>query len=81
MKTPEANIKASAMEIQHVLYVKIRKTSKEVAINKNKNLFESDINPTFPMFLVRIIPTQDAIKLNIAFFDIETDFDPRTWIC
>jgi len=49
---------------------------KEVAINKSKNLFESDINPIFQCLSEHYL-NQDAPKLNIAFFDIETDFDPE----
>ena len=49
---------------------------KEVAINKGKNLFESDINPIFQCLSENYL-NQDAPKLNIAFFDIETDFDPE----
>jgi len=48
---------------------------KEVAINKNKGLFESDVNPIFQCLSEHYL-NQDAPKLNIAFFDIETDFDP-----
>jgi len=49
---------------------------KEVAINKGKNLFESDINPIFQCLSENYL-NQDAPKLNIAFWDIETDFDPE----
>jgi len=49
---------------------------KELAINKNKNLFESDINPIFQC-LSENYENQDAPKLNVAFWDIETDFDPE----
>jgi len=48
---------------------------KELAINKNKNLFESDINPIFQCLAENYL-NQDAPKLNVCFFDIETDFDP-----
>ena len=48
---------------------------KEVAINNSKKLFESDINPIFQCLSENYL-NQDAPKLNIAFFDIETDFDP-----
>ena len=48
---------------------------KELAINKNKDLFESDINPIFQCLSTNYL-NHDAPKLNIAFFDIETDFDP-----
>jgi DNA polymerase elongation subunit (family B) len=49
---------------------------KEVAINKDKSLFESDINPLFQCLSENYL-NQDAPKLNIAFWDIETDFDPE----
>jgi len=49
---------------------------KEVAINKDKTLFESDVNPIFQCLSEHYL-NQDAPKLNIAFFDIETDFDPE----
>jgi len=49
---------------------------KELAINKNKKLFESDINPIFQC-LSENYENQDAPKLNVAFWDIETDFDPE----
>ena len=49
---------------------------KEVAINKDKTLFESDINPIFQCLSEHYL-NQDAPKLNIAFWDIETDFDPE----
>jgi DNA polymerase elongation subunit (family B) len=49
---------------------------KEVAINRDRQLFESDINPIFQCLSENYL-NQDAPKLNIAFFDIETDFDPE----
>ena len=49
---------------------------KEVAINNSKKLFESDINPIFQCLSENYL-NQDAPKLNIAFWDIETDFDPE----
>ena len=49
---------------------------KEIAINRGKELFESDINPIFQCLSENYL-NQDAPKLNIAFFDIETDFDPE----
>jgi len=49
---------------------------KEIAINRDKTLFESDINPIFQCLSENYL-NQDASKLNIAFFDIETDFDPE----
>jgi len=48
---------------------------KEVAINKGNVLFESDVNPIFQCLSEHYL-NQDAPKLNVAFWDIETDFDP-----
>ena len=49
---------------------------KELAINQNKELFESDINPIFQCLSENYLNV-DAPKLNVCFFDIETDFDPE----
>ena len=49
---------------------------KELAINRNKTLFESDINPIFQCLSENYL-NKDAPDLNIAFFDIEADFDPE----
>ena len=49
---------------------------KEVAINRGKELFESDINPIFQCLSENYL-NQDAPKLNVLFWDIETDFDPQ----
>lgn len=49
---------------------------KELAINNTKQLFESDINPIFQCLSENYL-NQDAPKLNVAFWDIETDFDPE----
>ncbi len=49
---------------------------KEQAINSNKQLFESDINPIFVTLSENYLNV-DAPKLNVAFFDIEVDFDPE----
>jgi len=49
---------------------------KELAINKGKKMFESDVNPIFQCLSEHYL-NQDAPKLNVAFFDIETDFDPE----
>ena len=75
MKIPKVNIEASAVIPIAELYVKIQRVSKELAINKGKKMYESDINPISTV-QVKIIPPKMP-KLNIAFFDIETDFDPE----
>jgi DNA polymerase elongation subunit (family B) len=49
---------------------------KEQAINSGKEMFESDINPIFVTLSENYL-NQDAPKLNVAFFDIEVDFDPE----
>jgi DNA polymerase elongation subunit (family B) len=49
---------------------------KELAMRKNKRTWESDINPVFRCLAENYIG-KDAPKLNVAFFDIETDFDPE----
>ena len=49
---------------------------KEMRIQSGKRLFESDINPIFRC-LEENYKGQDAPKLNVAFFDIEVDFDPE----
>jgi DNA polymerase elongation subunit (family B) len=49
---------------------------KELRIQSGKRLFESDINPIFRC-LEENYKGQDAPRLNVAFFDIEVDFDPE----
>lgn len=50
--------------------------AKEQRIHSGKKLFESDINPVFRA-LEECYLGKDAPKLNVAFFDIEVDFDPE----
>jgi len=49
---------------------------KEQKINKHRGLFEADINPVYRLLEENYLG-QDAPNLNIAFFDIEVDFDPE----
>ena len=49
--------------------------TKEQRIHSNHKLYESDINPIFRC-LEENYKDQEAPKLNVAFFDIEVDFDP-----
>ena len=49
---------------------------KELRIQSGKRLFESDINPLFRC-LEENYKGQDGPRLNVAFFDIEVDFDPE----
>jgi DNA polymerase elongation subunit (family B) len=49
---------------------------KELKINNSKRLYESDINPIVACLSENYL-NQDAPKLNVAFWDIEVDFDPE----
>jgi len=49
---------------------------KEQKINKHKGLFEADVNPVYRLLEENYLG-QDAPHLNVAFFDIEVDFDPE----
>jgi DNA polymerase elongation subunit (family B) len=49
---------------------------KEQKIHSSHKLYESDINPVFRC-LEENYQGRDAPKLNVAFFDIEVDFDPE----
>jgi DNA polymerase elongation subunit (family B) len=54
----------------------IKELRKELAIHSNKRLYESDINPIYRCLEDNYL-NADAPNLNIAFFDIEVDFDPE----
>ena len=49
---------------------------KEQKIHSTHKLFESDINPVFRVLEENYLHI-DAPKLNVAFWDIEVDFDPE----
>jgi DNA polymerase elongation subunit (family B) len=54
----------------------VKEHRKELAIHSNTRLYESDINPVYRCLEDHYL-NQDAPKLNVAFFDIEVDFDPE----
>jgi len=54
----------------------IKELRKELAIHSNKKLYESDINPIYRCLEDNYL-NADAPKLNVAWFDIEEDFDPE----
>ena len=54
----------------------LKEHRKELAIHNNKKLYESDINPIYRCLEDNYL-NQDAPKLNVAWFDIEVDFDPE----
>ena len=49
---------------------------KEQRIRSNKKLFEQDINPIFRCLEENYLG-KETPKLNVIFFDIEVDFDPK----
>ena len=49
---------------------------KELAIHSHKELFEADLNQTFVCLSENYL-NQESPKLNVAFWDIEVDFDPE----
>ena len=63
-------------QLSRIICKTTKELRKEQAINSGKELFESDINPIFSCLSENYI-NQDAPKLNVAFFDIEVDFDPE----
>ena len=62
--------------VSRVICKNTKELRKEQAINSGKQLYEADINPIFVCLSENYI-NQDAPKLNVAFFDIEVDFDPE----
>jgi DNA polymerase elongation subunit (family B) len=54
----------------------IKELRKELSIYSDKKLYESDINPIYRCLEDNYL-NADAPKLNVAFFDIEVDFDPE----
>ena len=49
---------------------------KELSIYSNKKIYEADINPIFVCLSENYLNAESP-KLNVAFFDIEVDFDPE----
>ena len=62
--------------VQRIVCKNTKELRKEQAINSGKTLYEADINPIFVTLSENYL-NQDAPKLNVAFFDIEVDFDPE----
>ena len=54
----------------------VKEFRKELAIHSNQKLYESDINPIYRCLEDNYLNV-DAPKLNVAFWDIEVDFDPE----
>ncbi len=62
--------------VSRIVCKNTKELRKEMAINSSKTLYETDINPIFVCLSENYL-NQDAPKLNVAFFDIEVDFDPE----
>jgi len=62
--------------LSKVIAKSFKEFQKEQRIHNNVQLFEQDINPIFRTLEENYLG-RDAPKLNVAFFDIEVDFDPE----
>jgi len=62
--------------LNRIVCKSFKEFQKEQRIHSNKRLYEHDINPVFRVLEENYLG-RDAPKLNVAFFDIEVDFDPE----
>jgi len=62
--------------LQKIVCKNTKEFRKELAINSNKQLYEADFKPTFVVLSENYLNAEPP-KLNVAFFDIEVDFDPE----
>ena len=62
--------------LQKIVCKNTKEFRKELAINSNKELYEADFKPTFVVLSENYLNAEPP-KLNVAFFDIEVDFDPE----
>jgi len=62
--------------LSKVVCKNFKEFQKELRIHSNQKLYESDIKPVFRCLEENYLG-KDAPKLNVAFFDIEVDFDPE----
>jgi DNA polymerase elongation subunit (family B) len=62
--------------LNRVVSKSFKEFQKEQRIHNNQKLYEQDINPIFRTLEENYLG-RDAPKLNVAFFDIEVDFDPE----
>jgi DNA polymerase elongation subunit (family B) len=62
--------------LSKVVCKNFKEFQKELRIHSNQRLYESDIKPVFRCLEENYLG-KDAPKLNVAFFDIEVDFDPE----
>ena len=62
--------------LQKIVCKNSKEFRKELAINSGKRLYEADLKPTFVVLSENYLNAEPP-KLNVAFFDIEVDFDPE----
>ena len=62
--------------LQKIVCKNSKEFRKELAINSGKKLYEADFKPTFVCLSENYLNAEPP-KLNVAFFDIEVDFDPE----
>ena len=62
--------------LSRVVCKSFKEFQKEQRIHNSQRLYEQDINPIFRTLEENYLG-RDAPKLNVAFFDIEVDFDPE----
>jgi DNA polymerase elongation subunit (family B) len=62
--------------LQKIVCKNSKDLRKELAINSNKPLYEADFKPAFVCLSENYLNAEPP-KLNVAFFDIEVDFDPE----
>jgi DNA polymerase elongation subunit (family B) len=63
-------------QLSRVVSKSWKEHAKELKIHGDRKLFESDINPVFRVLEENYLG-KDSPKLNVAFWDIEVDFDPE----
>jgi DNA polymerase elongation subunit (family B) len=62
--------------LQKIVCKSSKDLRKELAINSSKQLYEADFKPAFVCLSENYL-NAEVPKLNVAFFDIEVDFDPE----
>ena len=62
--------------LQKIVCRNSKELRRELAINSGKKLYEADLKPTFVCLSENYLNAEPP-KLNVAFFDIEVDFDPE----
>jgi len=69
-------VSTHGIPLSRVTCKNLKEFHKEQKIHGSQKLYESDINPIFRCLEENYL-NQDSPKLNVAFFDIEVDFDPE----